>query len=97
MTFARIHHYLSMAMPLIYSRQQDNFGASGSRSMLHRRNSHVEELAEIYDLLTAAQEPGARSPRRRTRPVLASSPARRPAHPSADIVAMTTVSDSRSP
>jgi predicted TIM-barrel fold metal-dependent hydrolase len=57
MTFARIHQYLSMAMPLIYSRQQDTFGALGlALNACNERNGHLEELAEIFDLLTAAEE-----------------------------------------
>jgi hypothetical protein len=57
MTFARIHQYLSMAMPLIYTRQQDTFGALGlALNACNERNGHVEELAEIHELLVAARE-----------------------------------------
>ena len=57
LTFARIHQYLSMALPLIYSRQQDTFGALGlALNACNERNGHVEELAEIFELLTAARE-----------------------------------------
>ena len=45
MTFARIHQYLSMAMPLIFTRQQDTFGALGlALNACNERNGHLEEL-----------------------------------------------------
>ena len=57
MAFARIHQYLSMAMPLIYTRQQDTFGALGlALNACNERDGHVEELAEIHELLAAARE-----------------------------------------
>ncbi len=57
MAFARIHQYLSMAMPLIYLRQQDTFGALGlALNACDERNGRVEELAEIHELLSAARE-----------------------------------------
>ena len=57
LAFARIHQYLSMAMPLIYSRQQDTFGALGlALNACDERNGHVEELAEIHELLAAARD-----------------------------------------
>jgi len=57
MTFARIHQYLSMAMPLIYTRQQDTFGALGlALNACNERDGHVEELGEIHELLVAARE-----------------------------------------
>src|SRR6266542_2135908 len=57
MTFARIHQYLSMAMPLIYTRQQDTFGALGlALNACNERDGHVEELGEIDELLVAARE-----------------------------------------
>ncbi len=57
MAMARIHQYLSMAMPLIYSRQQDGFGALGlALNATNERNGHVEELGQIRELLEAARE-----------------------------------------
>ena len=57
MTLARIHQYLSMAMSLVFTRQQDQFGALGlALNATEERNGHVEELAQIRELLLAAQE-----------------------------------------
>jgi predicted TIM-barrel fold metal-dependent hydrolase len=57
MTLARIHQYLSMAMTLVFTRQQDQFGALGlALNATEERNGHVEELAQIRELLLAAQE-----------------------------------------
>jgi uncharacterized protein len=57
LALARIHQYLSMAMPLIYLRQQDTFGALGlALNACHEPNGHVEELDQIQDILLAAGE-----------------------------------------
>jgi len=57
MTLARIHQYLSMAMPMLFARQQDTFGALGlALNATHERNGHVAELDEIRELLVAAQD-----------------------------------------
>ena len=57
MTLARIHQYLSMAMSLVFTRQQDHFGALGlALNATEERNGHLEELAQIRELLLAAQE-----------------------------------------
>jgi predicted TIM-barrel fold metal-dependent hydrolase len=57
MTLARIHQYLSMAMPMLFIRQQDSFGALGlALNACHERNGHQEELAQIRELLEAAQD-----------------------------------------
>jgi predicted TIM-barrel fold metal-dependent hydrolase len=57
MTFARIHQYLSMALPLLFIRQQDSFGALGlALNATYERDGHVEELDQIRELLTAARE-----------------------------------------
>jgi predicted TIM-barrel fold metal-dependent hydrolase len=57
MTLARIHQYLSMAMSLVFTRQQDQFGALGlALNATEERNGHIEELAQIRDLLLAAQD-----------------------------------------
>ena len=56
-TFARIHQYLSMALSLVYMRQQDGFGAL--RLVLnatHERNGHFEELDQIRELVAAARD-----------------------------------------
>jgi predicted TIM-barrel fold metal-dependent hydrolase len=56
MTLARIHQYLSMAMPMVFARQQDTFGALGlALNATSERNGHIEELDEIRELLIAAQ------------------------------------------
>ena len=57
MAFARIHQYLSMAMPMLFVRQQDTFGALGlALNATNERNGHVTELDEIRELLVAARE-----------------------------------------
>jgi hypothetical protein len=57
MAMARIHQYLSMAMPMLFARQQDTFGALGlALNATNERNGHVVELDEIRDLLLAARE-----------------------------------------
>jgi hypothetical protein len=46
-----------MAMSLVFTRQQDHFGALGlALNATQERNGHVEELAQIRELLLAAQE-----------------------------------------
>jgi hypothetical protein len=57
MSLARIHQYLSMAMPMLFARQQDTFGALGlALNATDERNGHVEELEQIRELLVAARE-----------------------------------------
>ncbi|MFL5979970.1 MAG: amidohydrolase family protein [Gaiellaceae bacterium] len=58
MTLARIHQYLSMAMSLLFIRQQDSFGALGLalNATSDRRNGHEPELAQIHELLVAARD-----------------------------------------
>jgi predicted TIM-barrel fold metal-dependent hydrolase len=58
MTFARIHQYLSMATPLLWTRQQDRIGVLGLalNACDDRANGHREELEQIRELLTTAQE-----------------------------------------
>jgi uncharacterized protein len=56
MSLARIHQYLSMSMLLVFTRQQDTFGALGlALNATNERNGHVEELEQIRELLEAAQ------------------------------------------
>jgi len=55
MAMARIHQYLSMAMPLLFVRQQDSFGALGlALNACNERNGHEAELDRIRELLQAA-------------------------------------------
>ncbi|MHB8468675.1 MAG: amidohydrolase family protein [Gaiellaceae bacterium] len=57
LALARIHQYLSMAMPLLFIRQQDSFGALGlALNACAERNGHVEELDRIRELLEAARD-----------------------------------------
>jgi predicted TIM-barrel fold metal-dependent hydrolase len=57
MTLARIHQYLSMAMPMVFARQQDTFGALGlALNATNERNGHLAELDDIRELLVAARE-----------------------------------------
>jgi uncharacterized protein len=57
MALARIHQYLSMAMPMLFARQQDTFGALGlALNATNERNGHVHELEQIRELLLAARE-----------------------------------------
>ena len=55
---ARIHQYLSMALPLLFTRQQDGFGALGlALNATEEPNGyHREELDEIRELLLAARD-----------------------------------------
>jgi len=56
MAMARIHQYLSMAMPMLFIRQQDSFGALGlALNACDERNGHEQELEEIRELLHAAR------------------------------------------
>jgi uncharacterized protein len=57
MALARIHQYLSMAMPMLFARQQDTLGALGlALNATNERNGHVAELDQIRELLVAARE-----------------------------------------
>ena len=55
---ARIHQYLSMALPLLFTRQQDGFGALGLalNATEEPNGSHREELVAIRELLLAARD-----------------------------------------
>jgi hypothetical protein len=56
---ARIHQYLSMAMPLLFVRQQsDAFGALGLalNATEEPNGMHREELGQIRELLEAARD-----------------------------------------
>jgi uncharacterized protein len=55
---ARIHQYLSMAMPLLFVRQPDAFGALGLalNATEEPNGTHLEELERIRELLEAARD-----------------------------------------
>jgi predicted TIM-barrel fold metal-dependent hydrolase len=55
---ARIHQYLSMALPLLFTRQPDAFGALGLalNATEEPNGTHREELERIRDLLLAARD-----------------------------------------
>jgi predicted TIM-barrel fold metal-dependent hydrolase len=57
MAFARIHQYLSMATPLLWTRQADTIGVLGlALNACADRDGHVEEREQIRELLEAARE-----------------------------------------
>jgi len=55
---ARIHQYISMAMPLLFVRQPDAFGALGLalNATEEPNGTHREELEQIRELLEAARD-----------------------------------------
>ena len=55
---ARIHQYVSMAMPLLFARQPDGFGALGLalNATEEPNGTHREELPLIRELLEAARD-----------------------------------------
>jgi hypothetical protein len=57
MALARIHQYLSMATPLLWTRQADTIGVLGlALNATADRDGHVEERERIRELLEAARE-----------------------------------------
>jgi hypothetical protein len=57
MVFARIHQYLSMATPLLWTRQADTIGVLGlALNTCNERNGQLVELDDIRELLTAARD-----------------------------------------
>jgi len=57
MALARIHQYLSMATPLLWTRQADTIGVLGlALNACADRDGHAEERERIRDLLLAARE-----------------------------------------
>jgi hypothetical protein len=57
LTFARIHQYISMAVPLLWLRQRDAIGALGLAVNASReRNGYIEESERIQELLVTAQQ-----------------------------------------
>jgi predicted TIM-barrel fold metal-dependent hydrolase len=58
LTFARIHQYISMAVPMLWLRQKDAIGAIGLavNASRERSNGHPEASERIQELLVTAQE-----------------------------------------
>ena len=57
LTFARIHMYISMAVPMLWLRQRDAIGALGLAVNASReRDGHPEETWRIQELLVTAAE-----------------------------------------
>jgi hypothetical protein len=57
MAFARIHQYLSMATPLLWTRQADTIGVIGlALNACADRDGHLEERERIRELLEAARD-----------------------------------------
>jgi predicted TIM-barrel fold metal-dependent hydrolase len=57
MTMARIHQYLSMAIPLLWTRQQDTVGVLGlALNACNEVDTHPSEQEQISELLTCARE-----------------------------------------
>jgi uncharacterized protein len=58
LTFARIHQYISMAVPMLWMRQRDAIGAIGLavNASRERSNGHPEASERIEELLVTAQE-----------------------------------------
>jgi predicted TIM-barrel fold metal-dependent hydrolase len=57
LALARIHQYLSMATPLLWTRQQDTIGVLGlALNACYERNGYPKELEQIRQLLSTAQE-----------------------------------------
>lgn len=56
-TFARIHHYLAMATPLLWTRQSDTIGVLGlAINTCAERDGHVEARERIAELLSCARD-----------------------------------------
>ena len=57
LALARIHQYLSMATPLLWTRQADTIGVLGlALNACYERNGYPTELEQIKELLLTAQE-----------------------------------------
>jgi predicted TIM-barrel fold metal-dependent hydrolase len=57
MQLARIHQYLSMATPLLWTGQPDTIGVLGlAINTCAERNGHVESIEQIEELLVAARD-----------------------------------------
>ncbi len=54
---ARVHQYLSMATPLLWSRQSDTVGVLGlAINACSERNGHADEVERIRELIVAARD-----------------------------------------
>jgi uncharacterized protein len=57
LTFARIHQYLSMATPMLWTRQPDTIGVLGlALNATEERNGYRAETEQIRELLLAARD-----------------------------------------
>ena len=57
MQLARIHQYLSMATPLLWTRQPDTIGVLGlAINTCAERNGHADDVDRIRELLEAARD-----------------------------------------
>jgi predicted TIM-barrel fold metal-dependent hydrolase len=57
LTFARIHHYLAMATPLLWTRQADTIGVLGlALNACAERDGEVEQRERIAELVATARE-----------------------------------------
>jgi uncharacterized protein len=57
MAFARIHSYITMATPLLWTRQQDSIGVLGlALNACRERDGHVETRERIAELLGTARD-----------------------------------------
>ena len=57
MVLARIHQYLSMATPLLWTRQPDTIGVLGlALNATEERDGSIDEVEQIRDLLVTARE-----------------------------------------
>jgi predicted TIM-barrel fold metal-dependent hydrolase len=56
-TFARIHHYLAMATPLLWTRQRDTIGVLGlALNACAERDGYVDQRERIAELIACAQD-----------------------------------------
>ena len=57
LTFARIHHYLTMATPLLWTQQMDTIGVLGlALNACRERDGYAEERERIADLISCARD-----------------------------------------
>ena len=57
LTFARIHHYLAMAIPLLWTRQTDTIGVLGlALNTCAEQDGHIEERERIAELVDTARD-----------------------------------------
>ena len=57
LTFARIHHYLAMATPLLWTRQADTIGVLGlALNTCAERDGYSDERERIAELVSTARD-----------------------------------------